>query len=135
MTRVCSWCKGVLGEPSDAAGDTPTHGICPRCLLSVLEQLETMASDQDRLLPGASWLIVVGSDDPLLLQELQQRFSRSTLVHVICDRRTGAPLGPSSASPNDRRNVGGSQEHDRNSYGCFVVPRPGSPPAPNEGTR
>jgi hypothetical protein len=128
MTRVCSWCKRVLGERPDAAGETPTHGICPRCLLSVLEQLETIASDQDRLLPAATWLIVVGSDDPLLLHELQQRFSRSTLVHVVRDRRTEAsPPGPSLVPSNERRNLGGSQQHDQSSYGFFIVHRPGSP--------
>jgi hypothetical protein len=131
MTRVCSWCKCALGERRHATGETPTHGICPRCLLSVLEQLETMASDQERRLPVATWLIVVESDDPLLLQELQQRFSRSTLVHVISDRRTAMPQGPSLGSSNDRRHVVGSQEHDRSSYGFFVVHRPGGPSAAN----
>jgi hypothetical protein len=91
----------------------------------VLEQLETIASDQDRLLPVATWLIVVAANDPLLLRELQQRFSSSTLVRVIGDRRIGAsPPDPSIASPNDRRTLASSQEKDHGSYGFFVVHRP-----------
>jgi hypothetical protein len=132
MTRVCSWCNCILGKASDAAGEMPTHGICPRCLLSVLEQLETIASDVDRLLPAATWLIVVGPDDPLLLRELQQRFSRSSLVCVIRDRRVGeSPLDPSLAAPNERRSLGSAEQRDPSSYGFFVVHRPDPPLTPN----
>jgi hypothetical protein len=121
----------VLDQKSNTADGTQTHGICPRCLLSVLEQLETIASSEDRLLPVATWLIVVAADDPLLLQELQQRFSRSSLVRVIGDRRAPASrLG----SPHDRRDLASSRDHDQSSYGFFVVHQSGRPPAPDAVT-
>jgi hypothetical protein len=122
MTRVCSWCKCFLGDTPAATDGRPTHGICPRCLLSVLEDLETMASRQGLASPAGTWLIVVASGDVQLLQELRRRFSRSRLVDVIGDRRSDS-LAQSIESPPDRRDRTHSQEHDRRCYGFFVVHR------------
>jgi hypothetical protein len=122
MTRVCSWCKCFLGDTPGAGDGRPTHGICPRCLLSVLEDLEAMARRSGLASPARTWLIVVASGDVQLLQELRRRFSRSRLVDVIGDRRA-ASLVQSIAAPRDRRDRAHSQEHDRRCYGFFVVHR------------
>src|SRR5262245_23366706 len=130
MTRVCSWCRRFLAAASAGGGGRPTHGICPRCLLSVLEELETIASRHSPRLPGASWLIVVGPDDAALLRELERRFSQSRLVDVIRDRRAGAsPSTPSSVAPLDRRDS--QDDPDRHFHGFFVVYRPRDPFASN----
>jgi hypothetical protein len=131
MIRVCSWCGCRLGEVA-AVGDTePTHGICSRCLVSLLEELEILATRQGRRMPVAPWLIVVGSDDGRLFLELQQRFSQSRLVDVIRDRRATASFCAVSVASGDRRRRSRSQEHDQLSHGFFVVYRPGSTSPPS----
>jgi hypothetical protein len=126
MTRVCSWCKSALGDTPAAGDGRPTHGICPRCLLSVLEDLETMARRQGLASPAGTWLIIVAPGDAALLQELQRRFSRSRLVDVIGDRRA-ASLVQSIALPRDRRDCASSRDHDQRCYGFFVVHRLSGP--------
>jgi hypothetical protein len=126
MIRVCSWCGCRLGEVTAVSDTEPTHGICSRCLVSLLEELEALATRQSRLMPVAPWLIVVASDDVTLFLELQQRFSQSSLVDVIRDRRTSASSGAGYTAEGDRRFRGRSEEHDRLSFGFFVVHRPGS---------
>jgi hypothetical protein len=132
MIRVCSWCQCLLGEAATGGG-RPTHGICPSCLVSVLEELEAMASRHGRPVPTGTWLIVVAPDDAARFRELQQRFAQSRLVDVIRDRRrTASPLAPSIASPTDRRGRVRSQEHDRRSHGFFVIYLPSGSPAPKD---
>jgi len=38
MTRVCAWCKAVLGQPLPADGSGVTHGICPDCRARMLRE-------------------------------------------------------------------------------------------------
>ena len=31
MTRICAWCKKVIGEVEGHGSTGETHGICPEC--------------------------------------------------------------------------------------------------------
>lgn len=52
ITRVCAWCKIVIGEIEAEVNDKygcVTHGICPDCLKKQREKVENYKKNEEKI--------------------------------------------------------------------------------------
>jgi hypothetical protein len=86
MHILCAWCcregrPGYLGEREPLDNPQPTHGVCARHKVELLESLPS------RSFPDAELLLIVRRDRVLLYEQLARLFGATPWVKVILDRR------------------------------------------------
>ena len=86
MRVLCAWCcregqPGYLGEREPLENPAPTHGVCARHKVELLESLPS------RSFPDAELLVIVRRDRSLLYEQLAWLFAATPRVKVILDRR------------------------------------------------
>jgi hypothetical protein len=86
MRVLCAWCcrdglTGYLGEREPLDNPEPTHGVCPRHKVQLLESLPS------RSFPEAKLLIVVRRGSTVLYERLTRSLAAISRVKVIVDRR------------------------------------------------
>lgn len=86
MHILCAWCRregqpGYLGEREPLDNPQPTHGVCARHKVQLLESLPS------RSFPDAELLLIVRRDRVLLYEQLAWLFAATPRVKVLLDRR------------------------------------------------
>src|SRR5262249_18949294 len=86
MQVLCAWCcrdgkPGYLGEREPLTNPEPTHGVCARHKIQLLQSLPS------RSFPDADLLIVLRRDNIELYEKFKRVFATVPRVNVILDRR------------------------------------------------
>jgi hypothetical protein len=137
MKILCAWCcregePGYLGEKEPLENPLPTHGVCARHKVQLLESLPS------RSFPDAEALIVLRPNNAGLYERLTWSFAAMPRVKVIVDRRVADRRAASGAGPAERRHVRTRRirEGIASPLGDFIVlrftPKVPLSPAPSE---
>ena len=129
MHILCAWCcregqPGYLGEREPLDNPAPTHGVCARHKVELLESLPS------RSFPDAELLVIVRRDRALLCEQLAWLFAATPRVKVILDRR----LADEHRLERTRRIRAGTVSPLGDFMLVRFTPKPGQPPAYTLGT-
>jgi hypothetical protein len=100
MIRICAWCDTRMGEVPPLEDERATHGICPRCMEGVLQELRRPTLEP---VPPYQWLVVVARSDEGLLRHLRVALERLPHVRLVVDRRRGERRGAIRGVDHERR--------------------------------
>jgi hypothetical protein len=122
MRVLCAWCcregrPAYLGEREPLENPEPTHGVCPRHKVQLLESLPS------RSFPDTEVLVVVRRGNAVLYELLQRSFAAMPRVKVIVDRRIADRRVAPGQAREERRYVRTRRVRKGTPLGDFTIVR------------